>query len=1164
MVTRRLKDYLLILLLGTAANLRAQGRVYEGADDPAADPAAIREGFMDGNRIKLYYKNTTQLGNWPQPDASRWPNDETGSYMIDGLAVLLGAMVFLEQDTVPVTDLGAIATRTDLDTLWFVETEWTGPLATALVDRSPDGTVTWGLAPVFGYFNPLQDYIAISNRENSWPKEGWPSRGKEKKWPGEWNGRFGRGVKYAALETYFTANDAQDQEYVQPRSRVRYYPRGSEARIQPEASVQRGLPWGGLGLRVEVRGYQWNNPQTRDALFWEYNISNISNYDIPRTAFGVWLDNGIGGGFGSDDGDDRAFYDKLQDLAYGWDSNGTGLDGKRPGIMGFAFLESPGIFNDAIDNDDDGLTDEKRDNQAVAIIGKYEGITDLQKFMSWYGLRESDLREHWDADEDQDWLDGNDANGNGVYDSGEDAGDDVGLDGVGPTDLNYNGPDQGEGNHRPDFLEGFGCEPNFAATDISEADMIGLTAFQMFVHAGIAYDGKDHEQWEIFAGDVLAEYFGIPTNLIEVFGSGQFRLFKGTTERFSMAEIHSYEDLSGLNAAGHPAPSLYAKKIVTQAIYEGDYRFAQSPLMPTLTAKAGDGRIFLSWDNASDRFTREPLLRGANDFEGYKLYRATDKFFADAELLFDGYGNPAGKKPIFECDLINGKKGFADFAVFNGLAFYLGDDTGLQHYLVDENVQNGRTYYYALAAYDHGIAQFGTEVAGILPSENNIVIELDENEEIRYVGKNVQVIAPHPPALGYIPPSFPIEHGAEVLQRSGAITPIVFSGAQLRVGHTYKIKFQTAPLGYVRPPTLRHRADRLYTTTGFSVYDASAGTALVYEENPNQVQGDNILFGEIAVVGNPNWHFNEAGLTTDIFDGMQLLIAPSTLLAHFDPEQSGWVKGQAQIRVTPSPNESRFFPWEYEVIFTAQPYTTRTTTPVQITGHSGNVLNGPLVLLGQSFNFQVINKAFQDDEGGYEKLDLMVEDVNINRVFDPAIDYVLAGHAVAIGGNVRWAGTVLSIDFHGVKAPDAMPQTNDVYRVSFKRPFAESDSVVFKVNPAVENVVEQIAGGMASIKVVPNPYVAANAMEPAISNPFLNQRRRLLFTHLPAECSIKIFSSSGVLVDELEVTNPADNGTVHWDMLTKEGLEIAAGIYVYHVQAKQTRDVKIGKFAVIK
>jgi hypothetical protein len=94
--------------------------------------------------------------------------------------------------------------------------------------------------------------------------------------------------------------------------------------------------------------------------------------------------------------------------------------------------------------------------------------------------------------------------------------------------------------------------------------------------------------------------------------------------------------------------------------------------------------------------------------------------------------------------------------------------------------------------------------------------------------------------------------------------------------------------------------------------------------------------------------------------------------------------------------------------------------------------------------------------------------------------------------------------------------------------------------------------------------VATNAMETSVSNAFLNQRREIMFTHIPAQCTIKIFTSSGYLVDEIDVNNSSDDGTVHWDLLTKEGLEIAAGIYLYHVKSKVTGDEKLGKFAVVK
>ena len=217
-------------------------------------------------------------------DGMKWPKDsEKGMQIFDQMTILIGAQVFLEQDTIPVFDEAQITSRTDLDTLYYMQAAWNYE---DMLDQNPDGDITWALHPVPGYFNPLSETPALSKDPDSWPPGGWPSRGYEKKWPpdslsptGYWNGRFGKGVKYAQLETYFVANDAQDQEYLQSDRRVKYYPRPGVkiGDINPDVTIQKGLPWGGLGLRVEVRGYQWENPQTRDILFWEYNISNVSD-----------------------------------------------------------------------------------------------------------------------------------------------------------------------------------------------------------------------------------------------------------------------------------------------------------------------------------------------------------------------------------------------------------------------------------------------------------------------------------------------------------------------------------------------------------------------------------------------------------------------------------------------------------------------------------------------------------------------------------------------------------------------------------------------------------------------------------------------------------------------------------------------------------------------
>ena len=79
----------------------------------------------------------------------------------------------------------------------------------------------------------------------------------------------------------------------------------------------------------------------------------------------------------------------------------------------------------------------------------------------------------------------------------------------------------------------------------------------------------------------------------------------------------------------------------------------------------------------------------------------------------------------------------------------LGDNTGIKHYFRDENVENGRTYYYAIVAYDYGAPDIGP---GISPSENNTVIDIDEYDNIRGIGINVAIVVPRSDAAAYSDP----------------------------------------------------------------------------------------------------------------------------------------------------------------------------------------------------------------------------------------------------------------------------------------------------------------------------------------------------------------------------------------------------------------------------
>ena len=1368
--------------------------VYEGPDDPASDPSNIRDARMDGNRILLYFKNTTQLSNWEPgglSDVSIWPNDPTGTRMVDGIGLLIGAKVYIYNDqdsttldTLIIDDPLAIANSlfSDPETLheaYFLQTEYREE-----VDHNDAGTVNWTLQPVEGYFNPSQNYPAMSDDPNSWPLEGWPYTGSNKQWAGEWDGRFGRGVKYADLEAYFVANDAQDQEYLQnkwvysgntmpescldpytnidscnvhcdssciPTEAFEYYPRPDNF-IQESASVQPGLPWGGLGIRVVARAFQWNNPLVRDALFWEYNIFNVSDHDITEVAFGYWVDNAIGG---ENADDEYGYFETDLDLSYSWDEDGVGFAGSTPGIMGFAFLESPGIAYDNIDNDNDGLLNEERTNEAGQLIGPYDGIYDITRFLEFYGYEESELKEHYEGDEDQDWRPPVfDEQGNCIQ-----VNDDVGLDGVGPNDVNYNEPDadgtECDGRPSTDGLKN--SEPNFATTDVSESDMLGLTTFQLFridshtPSSTTKWFKNDDVMWNMMQDTLLMQYNASSSNLVELFASGKFQLSKNQFEHISMAELHSFDNLTGQpGGQSQEATALFELKKTVQLIYESDYRFAQPPLAPTLTAEAGDNKVILTWNNISE-FSRDPFLPDSiqYDFEGYKIYRSTDKYLKDAQNITDGFGNPMFYEPLFQCDKIDGITGFSDWAPIFGTSYYLGDDSGIEHKYIDTDVQNGVTYYYAVVAYDYGVAPNSQIESGIPPSENNAIIELDENEYVIGIGQNVAVVTPAAPSAGYIDRSIDVEKNiigtgnifveitapnaiiddqeyfitftnetdnenyitangltvhkvldppidlgctsgnctnfsgenecadsgcgwSEIQFSDGVFEDILGSGVlfhflsetsdsltiygewnfpglvyltflndnscskaiflygggglvevgtwysshieyrenidcigtaaiindvqfDLTVSDDSTFVFDGDPLSsgqtffadYLVQSTCTNNSncEQIYNeqdcvATSMCSWEKQY-TSLIYDEKPiegwvNDFPGKNLIHETVNQANGLTyeyWTLNpDEEITTDVFEGVNIRINGNVDTARVVDKGGEWINegetNRANIELLFNKQLSKLEPWDYSITWTGDTTTTKTNLTIDTSVIIIDEQMNPTEVIGGNFDFLVMN-LFSGDT-----LDMAVKDMNGNGLYDNVGDKILVGKTqpdTTDNGQdtLEWVHTNFSIIFmedpsDGV---ENYPLPGDELLISFERPFWSTDTVQFTthapdtVSPSAHNSV------MENIKVVPNPYVGTNKMEEAIFNTKYNQRRKLIFTHLPMRCTIHIFTVSGTLVDRIQVNNSIDNGQTEWDLLTNEGLEIAAGMYIYHVRSDipgLEGQEKMGKFAVIK
>src|SRR5262249_30958862 len=94
---------------------------------------------------------------------------------------------------------------------------------------------------------------------------------------------------------------------------------------------------------------------------------------------------------------------------------------------------------------------------------------------------------------------------------------------------------------------------------------------------------------------------------------------------------------------------------------------------------------------------------------------------------------------------------------------------------------------------------------------------------------------------------------------------------------------------------------------------------------------------------------------------------------------------------------------------------------------------------------------------------------------------------------------------------------------------------------------------LSQVRAVPNPYFAHSTYE-------LSQFNRVVkFTHLPAQCKIRIFTLAGTLVRTIDKNDPSSQVT--WDLLTSGGLPVGSGIYIFHVDAGSA-GTTMGKVAI--
>ena len=1049
------------------------------AQGPYGDVNYRRMGVHNGNLVATIFFNQGDVSGWAgwgyPPPRCEWPKGSGHEYSGENSVLVASEVVDVHGDTIHILSESSL----DFDS----------------TDKTAEGTQQ-GWEPLPGYFDPYQDSPAMSHLPESWP-DFWPDKMNQADpgWPGTWNGYFGKGVMQADQESYFVMDDHANNEFA-------FYPDANDSNRC------------GLGLLVKARGLQWSHVLAEDCIFWLYDITNIGTYNHNKVVFGEVFD-GFIGGFG-DEHDDNAYFDNTgdMDITYSWDNDGVGVGGWSPvGYFGYAYLESPGDATDGIDNDEDGLVDERRNSGPGGYIFGPVGIYGEPKW-------------HWSGDEDGDWVSFTDVNGNGQWDTEdvnrngildpdedinsngildyEPLNDDLGMDGIGPESPNYTGPDQGEGDGIPTDQE-----PRFDKTDIDESDQIGLTSMESHMENSI-YLAYDEAIWDLLKPGYFAP-IAQATNTEFFYGSGYFPLPPGNTERFSLSLL-----------MGENFNDIIRNKQTVQQIYNNNYNFTKPPLIPKLTAVPGKNRVTLYWDRRAES-SIDPVY--GSDFEGYVIYRSTDPGYLEVQTITDSRGNKTYRESIAQFDLKDGLIGPHPIAVgeevglSSGANYYMGDDNGLVHSFIDSGqtwagaLENGQTYYYAVVSYDRGYdldfyergLSFKPFLQPISPTECTSVIETDPTGKVIFNDINTAIVIPNAAAAGYNSPEIR-EMQRNPYAGTGKVAVTILSPLEVQANHTYLIDFEVDSI----------------TGTTFSVEDVTTSP-------PKQMLYSNYIYGEENVV----------------FHGMMIQVWNDTAVTFVD-SLSSWIEGDCNYEIDVSLNYNLGTPVAYPADYEIQFGEVGIDTAVYISP-IGPDIPVPFTIWNLTdtvkANFIVSD---QDGSGDWSSGD------NI---------YIVKGDDYLNFKPVYWMITLTA-------PPDSVatsihPQSGDAVLIHITKPFKSGETITFKTKaPYVDNAVAK--SDLDKIAVVPDPYVATASWE---SKQFYSAgargERKIDFIHLPQKCTIRIFTIRGELVDTIEHNKLINDGSESWNLRSKDGMDIAYGIYIFHVDAPGVGQ-QIGRFAVIK
>jgi hypothetical protein len=109
---------------------------------------------------------------------------------------------------------------------------------------------------------------------------------------------------------------------------------------------------------------------------------------------------------------------------------------------------------------------------------------------------------------------------------------------------------------------------------------------------------------------------------------------------------------------------------------------------------------------------------------------------------------------------------------------------------------------------------------------------------------------------------------------------------------------------------------------------------------------------------------------------------------------------------------------------------------------------------------------------------------------------------------------------------------------------------------AVNDIVRVTSDDIANVHPVPDPYYITNEYEVSSTD------NRIEFVNLPQQAIIRIYSSSGILVDLIEHNSSQAGGSASWSVRNRNQQAVASGVYFYHVESNDQR--KVGRMTIVR